>query len=93
MAAAIIVGVLVGLIGFAPYPLVVGKTRKMPQQDGVGYLKWLLLTFIVSFAILVVALVIASKVAHSVALPFTCAMILTFVVVVIVYGLVSRKQR
>ena len=93
MAAAIVVGVLIGLIGFAPYPIVVGKTRKMPQQDGVSYLKWLLVTFVVSFAILVVALIVASKVAHEVALPFTCSMILTFVVAVIAYGLLGRKQR
>lgn len=93
MAAAIAIGILVGLVGFAPYPVVIGKTSKMPQQDGVGYLKWLLVTFVISFAILVVALIVASKVAHAVALSFTCAMILTFVVVVIVYGLVSRKQR
>ena len=93
MAAAIIVGVLVGLIGFAPYPVVIGKTRKMPSQDGMGYLKWLLVTFAISFAVLVAALVIASKVAHDVAMPFAVAMILTFVVAVIVYGLISRKQR
>lgn len=93
MATAIIAGILVGLIGFVPYPVVIGKTRKLPSQDGMGYLKWLLVTFAISFAVLVVALVIASKVAHDVAMPFAIAMILTFVVAVIVYGLISRKQR
>lgn len=93
MAAAIIVGVLVGLIGFLPYPFVIGKARKMPSQDGTGYLKWLLVTFAVSFAVLVAALIIASKFAHDVALPFAGAMVITFVASVFVYGLISRKQR
>lgn len=93
MAAAIIAGIVVALIGFAPYPVVIGKVRKMPSQGSTGYLKWLLVTFAISFVVLVAALIIAAKIAHDVALPFAVAMVIAFVAAVIVYGLISRKQR
>lgn len=93
MVAAIIVGILVGLIGFAPYFIVTKKARSLAANGNPGYLKWLLITFFISFVILVIAIIVCSKVAHDVALPFAAAMMITFIVVVIVFGFANREKK
>ena len=93
MAIAIIAGVIVAIIGFLPYAFMIKRSRKMMAEGSLSGLKWLLLTFAISFAILIVALVVCAKVAHDVAIYFAGAMILTFIVVVIAYGLASRGAK
>lgn len=90
MVVAIVVGIIVALIGFAPYAFMMKRSRKMMAEGSLSGLKWLLLTFALSFAILIIALIICSKVAHDVAIYFAGAMILTFIVVVIAYGFATR---
>ena len=93
MVVAVVVGILFGLVGFVPYAIVTKRARAMASGGAMGYLKWLLLTFFISFAVLVVAMVVCAKVAHDVALPFALAEILTFVVVIIVFGLFGRGEK
>lgn len=91
MAAAIIAGIIIALVGFVPYAFMMKRSRKMMAEGSMNGLKWLLLTFVVSFAILLIALIVCSKVAHDVVLPFAFAEILTFIVVVIAYGLLNNR--
>lgn len=93
MAVAIVAGIIVAILGFLPYAFMIKRSRKMMAEGSLSGLKWLLLTFAASFAILLIALIACAKLAHDVAIYFAIAMILTFIVVVIAFGLASRGAK
>ena len=93
MVIAIVLGVVIAIVGFLPYAFATTRARKMSSGDTMGHLKWLLVTFFISFAILVIALVVCTKVAHDVALAFAAAEILTFIVAIIALGLFGQKRK
>lgn len=91
MVAAILAGIAIALVGFMPYAVVMKRSRKMMAEGSLNGVKWLLITFFISFAVLLIAVIVCSKVAHDVVLYFAIAEILAFIVVVIAYGLASRR--
>lgn len=93
MAAAIIVAVLVGIASVVPFNVAIKKIRTVDPTKSLNLLGPFLLTLAASFVILVAGMVICKVAAPGVAMPFAAAEIITFVVGVIVFGVVLSKRR
>lgn len=93
MVAAVIVGILVGIVSVVPFSVAVKKIRTVDPTHSLNLLGPFLLTIAVSFIILVAGMVVCKLVAPDVALGYAAAELVTFVVGVIVFGVYLSKRR
>lgn len=93
LAIAIVVGLLVGAVGFIPtIKLSTRMRRMMAEKNGVGSVGLLLLSLAVSFLIMLIAILICANLARDVLLPFVLALAVGLSVTAIVFGIkVNRK--
>ncbi|MCI8367144.1 MAG: hypothetical protein HFJ66_06030 [Eggerthellaceae bacterium] len=73
MVPAIIIGFIVGIVGFAPLLGALALVKRTPSQGLGGSVFWLLLALVVSFVLLVVAVFIAISISKDFGLPFLFA--------------------
>ena len=86
IAVAVLLGAIIGVAGFIPTFKMAGRARKMLVTNNVGSLGLLLLSFALSFIVMLVAVIICAKVARDVLLPFVLALVLGLSITAIVYG-------
>lgn len=93
LTIAIVVGLLVGAVGFIPtIKLSTRMRRMMAEKNGVGSVGLLLLSLAVSFLIMLIAILICANLARDVLLPFVLALAVGLSVTAIVFGIkVNRK--
>ena len=92
VAAAILLGICAGVVGFLPLRFALVSYRKVLGDNSTMRLAaYSLVAFLVSLVLVVVALVICSQVAHDLLLPFGVTEIFALIVVTSVY--VVRKNR
>lgn len=93
LVIAIVVGLLVGAVGFIPtIKLSTRMRRMMAEKNGVGSVGLLLLSLAVSFLIMLIAILICANLARDVLLPFVLALAVGLSVTAIVFGIkVNRK--
>lgn len=92
LAIAIIVGALVGVMGFIPMFKLSGRARKMLVTNNVGSLGLLLLSLVLSSIVMLIAIAICANFARDVLLPFTLALVVGLSVTAIVYGIRSNRK-
>ena len=93
LAIAIVVGLLVGAVGFIPtIKLSTRMRRMMAEKNGVGSVGLFLLSLAVSFLIMLIAILICANLARDVLLPFVLSLAVGLSVTAIVFGIkVNRK--
>ena len=89
---AVIVGALVGIAGFVPTFKMAGRARKMMVTNNVGSLGLLVLSFVLSFIVMLIAIAICANFARDVLLPFVLALVLGLSVTAITYGIRLNKK-
>ena len=92
IAVAVLLGAIIGVAGFIPTFKMAGRARKMLVTNNVGSLGLLLLSFALSFIVMLVAVIICAKVARDVLLPFVLALVLGLSITAIVYGIRLNKK-
>lgn len=92
MVIAIVLGIAVGLAGFAVLIWGMKLARKATPTSSVGYAGGLLLGVLGSFTILAAAVIICIVAARSNTLPFVIAEAGSLIVAAIAYG-VARQLR
>lgn len=93
MIVAVIVGILVGLISVLPFRVALKKIRTIDPSMPLSMLGPFLITILASFVILVIGMVACKLLAPDVAMAYSFASIVTFVIVVIVFGVFMAKRR
>lgn len=93
MVAAIITGVLLGLISVIPFKVATKKIRTINPANSLSLLGPFLLTIALSFLILIAGMIVCKFVAPDVAIAFSVAEILAFAVGVIVFGAFLSKRQ
>lgn len=93
MVLAVIAGILVGVASVVPFRFAMKRIRKVNPTHSLDLLAPFLLTIFVSFVVLVGGMLVCKLVAPSVAVAYSIAEILAFVVGVIVFGMVLSKRR
>lgn len=93
MVAAVIVGIIVGAASIFPFRVATRKIRTVNPTHSLELLAPFLLTIIASFAILIAGMVVCKLVAPDVAVAYSIAELVTFVVGVIVFGAFVSKRR
>ena len=89
---AIIVGALIGVAGFIPTFKLAGHARKMMVTNNIGSLGLLLLSFVLSFIVMLIAIALCNHFAKDVLLPFVLALVLGLIITAIVYGIRSNRK-
>ena len=93
MVLAAIAGVLVGIVSLIPFPIAAKKGRLLDPSSSLNLLAPLLLTLVVSIAILVVGMIICKTVASDCIFAFVIGEFAMFVIGVIVFGIIVSKRR
>ncbi len=93
MVAAIITGVLLGLISVIPFKVATKKIRTINPANSLSLLGPFLLTIALSFLILIAGMIVCKFVAPDVVIAFSVAEILAFAVGVIVFGAFLSKRQ
>ncbi|MBR5259753.1 MAG: hypothetical protein IKV48_04705 [Eggerthellaceae bacterium] len=92
MAAAIILGLLSGILGFVPLAVGLHMTKKVTETSNFGHMAILMLGLIISFVILFAAAVICVLVARDIVLYFVLSEAISLCLVTIGFG-ISRVVR
>ncbi|MCI9129947.1 MAG: hypothetical protein HFJ65_06545 [Eggerthellaceae bacterium] len=97
MVAAIVCGALAGLVGFLPLVVGLRMTRKVTATSNFGHMSILLISLIISFALMFLFAIACVNLARDVAMPFVLAEAVALSVVAIVFGvrrtLGSKKEK
>ncbi|MDO4183299.1 MAG: hypothetical protein Q4E12_06825 [Coriobacteriia bacterium] len=93
MVLAVLAGIVLGLVSIIPFPFAARKGRTIDPSRSMNLLAPLLLTLLVSFVVLVAGMIVCKVVAPDVVIGFVVAEFATFVVAVIVFGIVLTKRR
>lgn len=92
MAVAIILGLASGAVGFAPLFIGLGLTKRVTATSNFGHMSILLLSLIVSFALMFAFAIICVNVAREVAIPFVLAEAFALSVMAIVFGVMRIRR-
>ncbi len=92
MALAIILGLLSGVVGFAPLFVGLRLTKKVTATSNFGYMSILLLSLVISFVLMFAFAIICVNVAREVALPFVLAEAFALSVMAIVFGVMRTRR-
>ena len=93
MALAILCGVLSGVIGFVPLFIGLRLTRRVTATSNFGYMSILIISLIVSFAIMFGLVAICIAVDREMALPFVLSEAVALSVTAVVFGLSRLKRK
>ena len=93
LVIAIVLGALVGAVGFVPTLKLSTRMRKMmAEKNNVGSVGLLLLSLAVSFLVMILVILVVAKLAKDVLLPFVLALALGLSATAIVYGIKLNKK-
>ena len=92
MVVAIVIGAIVGVVGFLPLIFGMNKARVATPTSNLGQAGALLLGVLLSFVVLVVPVVICIAAFRDMVLPFVLAEVAALIVAAIAFG-VSRMIR
>lgn len=92
MAAAIILGLLAGALGFVPLLIGLRMTKKVTETSNFGHMAILMLALLISFVILFVTAIVCINVARDLVLYFVLSEAVGLCVVTIGFG-ISRVVR
>ncbi len=86
MVAAIICGVIAGFVGFLPLLVGLRQTRKVTATSNFGHMSILLISLVISFALMFAFAILCVNVARDGAMPFVLAEAVALSVTAIVFG-------
>ena len=89
VVAAVLVGIVIGVISFVPLVFGMNKARMATPTSNLGHAGALLLGVLLSFVILAVAVVLCIVFFRDLVLPFVLAEVAALIVAAIAFG-VSR---
>lgn len=89
---AVLVGIVVGLVSFAPLIFGMNKARMATPTSNLGHAGSLLLGVLLSLVILAVAIVVCVMLFRDVAVPFTLGAAGGLIVAAVVFG-ISKNLR
>ena len=92
MIFAVLVGMVVGAVGYAPYLFAKNRSRHTDPSNPLGYTGWFLFAILVSFLLLFVGIVVCGMLAKDVLLPFAIAEIAVLFALVMFFGLVKDRK-
>lgn len=93
LVIAIVLGALVGTVGFVPTLKLSTRMRKMmAEKNNVGSVGLLLLSLAVSFLVMILVILVVAKLARDVLLPFVLALALGLSATAIVYGIKLNRK-
>lgn len=93
LVIAIVLGALVGAVGFVPTLKLSTRMRKMmAEKNNVGSVGLLLLSLAVSFLVMILVILVVAKLAKDVLLPFVLALALGLSATAIVYGIKLNRK-
>ena len=93
LVIAIVLGALVGAVGFVPTLKLSTRMRKMmAEKNNVGSVGLLLLSLAVSFLVMILVILVGAKLAKDVLLPFVLALALGLSATAIVYGIKLNRK-
>ncbi len=92
MILAIICGALAGFVGFLPLLVGLNMTKKVTATSNFGHMSILILSLVVSFALMFAFAIICVLVARDVALFFVLAEAVVLSVTAIVFGVMRSKS-
>lgn len=92
MAAAIILGLVAGALGFVPLLIGLRMTKKVTETSNFGHMAILMLALLISFVILFVTAIVCINVARDLVLYFVLSEAVGLCVVTIGFG-ISRAVR
>lgn len=92
MALAIILGLLSGVVGFAPLFIGLRLTKRVTATSNFGYMSILLIALVVSFALMFAFAIVCVNVAREVAIPFVLAEAFALSIMAIVFGIMRTRR-
>ena len=92
MAAAIILGLLSGILGFVPLAVGLHMTKKVTETSNFGHMAILMLALLISFVLLFAVAVACVMVARDIVLYFVLSEAIGLCLVTIGFG-ISRVVR
>ena len=92
MAIAILLGAVLGVVGFIPLFIGLRLTKHVTATSNFGYMSILIISLVVSFVLLFVFAILCAMFFRDVALPFALAEAVGLSVCAIVFG-VKRMVR
>ena len=93
LVIAIVLGALVGAVGFVPTLKLSTRMRKMmAEKNNVGSVGLLLLSLAVSFLVMILVILVVAKLAKDVLLPFVLSLALGLSATAIVYGIKLNRK-
>ncbi len=93
MIAAIVLGVVCGILGFLPLYMGLRLARKATPTSNLGHAGALLLGLLFSFLILAVAAIVCIVAVRDLVLPFVFAEVGGLVVSAVVFGFSTLKTK
>ena len=93
MIAAIVLGVVSGILGFLPLYMGLRLARKATPTSNLGHAGALLLGVLLSFLILVAAFIVCIFVARDLVLPFVLAEVGGLVVSAVAFGFSTLARK
>ena len=93
MVAAVIAGIIVGVLSIIPFKVATSKIRTVNPTHSIDMLAPFLLTIAASFVILIAGMIVCKLAAPDVVIAYSIAELLAFVVGVIVFGVFLSKRR
>ena len=92
MAIAIVCGAVSGFIGFLPLLLGLRLTRKVTATSNFGYMSILIISLIVSFAIMFAFAGLCILLARDLAMPFVLSEAVALSITAIAFGFIRLKN-
>lgn len=93
MFGAVLLGIVVGVAGFAPLVFGMNKARNVTATSNLGHAGSLLLGVLLSFIVLGGAMVVCALLFRDVAIPFVLAEAAGLAVTAIAFGISKNLRR
>lgn len=93
MIAAILLGAVLGVLGFLPLYMGFRLARKATSTSNLGHAGALLLGVLLSFLVLAVAFIVCALVARDLVLPFVLAEVGGLVVSAVAFGFSTLARK
>ena len=92
VVVAAVIGVIVGIAGFAPLIFGMNKARSAGPASNLGHAGALMLGVLLSFVILAVAIVVCVKLFHDSVVPFALGAACGLILAAVAFGISKNKR-
>lgn len=93
MLFAILIGIIVGIIGFLPLAISLYINKKIVRASTFIRMATTLLCLAISFAILIASMFIFNDYSHSYVVPFVLSVAITLSIVAIAFGIFVQIRK